>query len=88
MAWYRKDQWELLKLTAADSENIEDTYEVWEKQAIFALKELKKRGQFFEKVDFDVKQFNQWCKEENKKPDSKTRSEYVAYLLRKKNTKR
>ena len=44
MAWYRKDQWELLKLTAADSENIEDTYEEWEKQAIFTLKELEKRG--------------------------------------------
>lgn len=82
IAWYKKEQWELLKATAADSENIEDTYEEWEKQASHTIKELKKKGQNIEKIGFDVNKFNDWCKKNGKKPDSLSRANYVAELLK------
>ena len=87
IAWYRKEQWELLKSTAADFELIEDTFEEWEKNAKKALRNLRKEGANVIKVDFDVEEFNEWCKKNNKRPDTRTRSDYVAYLLREKYNK-
>jgi len=84
IAWYRKEQWELLKTTAADSEIIENTYEEWEKQATRTLIEIRNQGQNIERVEFDVEKFNEWCKKCGKKPDAKARTEYVTKLLREK----
>ena len=66
IALYRKNQQELLKLKATGSENIKDTYKEWEKQTSLTIKEFKRKGHVLEKVDFNVIQFNQQCREENK----------------------
>ncbi len=88
IAWYRKEQWELLKSTAVDSEIIENTYEEWEKKANKILIKLKKQGFHVEKVDFDVEKFNEWCKKCGKKPDTRSRTEYVIKLLQEKNNQK
>ncbi len=62
IAWYRENQWELLKSTASDPEAIEDTYEEWVQKATKAIKRMKKPGVELLKVDFDVIQFNEWCR--------------------------
>ncbi len=80
--WYREDQWELLKSTASDRETLEDTYAEWVRNATKAIKRMKKRGVDLLNVDFDVVQFNQWCRANRKTPDGESRSTYVADRLR------
>ncbi len=82
VAWYRKDEWQLLRSTAADREMIEETYEEWLECAEKGLKKLKKQGLRPVKIDFNVDEFNDWCKTEDRIPDSDSRSFYAADLLR------
>ncbi len=82
IAWYREDQWNLLKSTATDPECMEDTYQEWLEYVGKSMKELKKEGYKPVKVNFDVDKFNAWCKSNGKAPNSESRSEYVTRLLR------
>ncbi len=82
VAWYREDQWHLLRSTASDPESIEERYEDWFQSAEKAIKKLKKQRLRPVKVDFNVREFNDWCKKEGRAPDGNSRSIYVAYLLR------
>ncbi len=88
IAWYRKDQWQLLRSTACDAENIEDTYQEWLRSAEKAIKRFKKQGLKPVKVDLDVKEFNDWCEREGKIPNAGSRSEYAAELLRRRDKSR
>lgn len=82
VAWYREDQWELLKSTAADPEEIEDTYQEWLKGALNLIKTLKRQGLDVCKVDLDVGRFNDWCQMNRRVPNGESRAEYVAELVR------
>jgi len=82
VAWYREDQWELLKSTASDRENIEDTYHEWLQHAEEGIKKFKNQGLRPARVDLNVKEFNDWCEREGRIPDAGSRSEYTAELLR------
>ncbi len=82
IAWYREDQWQLLKSTASDPDIIEETYEKWLQYAEDSLKKMKDQGLKPAKVDFDVKEFIDWCRREGRIPDGESRSEYTAELLR------
>jgi len=84
IAWYREDQWQLLRSTASDSESIEDTYQEWMQIAGESIEKLKKHGLDPVKVDFDVHEFNGWCNTHKRNPNAESRSEYAAELLRKK----
>jgi hypothetical protein len=83
IAWYREDQWQLLKSIASGPDIIEETYQEWLQCAEESLRKLKHRGLKPVKVDFDVKEFMDWCAREGRKPDGESRSEYTAELLRK-----
>ncbi len=82
IAWYREEQWQLLKSTASDPEIIEDTYQEWLQSAKESIKKLKKQGLTPMQVNLDVKKFNDWCRREGRIPDAASRSEYTAELLR------
>jgi len=82
IAWFREDQWPLLRSTASDSEVIEDTYQEWLDHAYEFIKKLKKEGYQPVKIDFDVNEFNDWCQRNMKVPNGDSRSEYTAHLLR------
>jgi hypothetical protein len=81
IAWYREDQWSLLRSTAADPEAIEDTYRDWLTYAVKLIEDLKQQGFDPVRVDFDVKKFNKWCKQNQKAPNSRSRSQYATHLL-------
>ena len=82
IAWYREDQWELLKSTASDAENIEHTYQEWLQSAEDSIEKLKKQGFGPVKVDLDVNEFNEWCGRKGRIRNAGSRSEYTADLLR------
>jgi hypothetical protein len=82
VAWYRENQWQLLKTTASDPEIIEETYLEWLQQAQESIRKLKTQGLDPVMIDFDVNEFNDWCRKHHHSPDGESRSEYVALLLR------
>ncbi len=83
IAWYREDQWLLLKSTAFDSGTMEDTFQEWLQHANETMRKLKSQGLNPVKVDFDVHEFNNWCKSNNRVSDGRSRADYAAYLLQK-----
>jgi hypothetical protein len=82
VAWYREDQWPLLKSTASDPEAIEDTYHEWLEHIGKAMKKLKREDYEPVKIDFDVNKFNDWCRINKKDPNGESRAEYTTHFLR------
>jgi hypothetical protein len=82
LAWYRENQWELLKKVSVDSAHLESTYREWEEYAIKLELDLLISGNAHERVDIDVNKLVEWCKSNNKPINGESRSEYVAVLLK------
>jgi hypothetical protein len=86
IAWYRKEQWFILRQVVENPNDIEDTYEEWLKNANILKKELVDSGLAVEEVDVDMQDVINWCKKGNKTINSNNISEYVVFKLREKNT--
>ena len=80
VAWYRLEQWEILRRISADGEQLEDTYEEWETGAEKYLKDIAGLGIKAKKVPIDVLEWAQWCGEKKLPLDSSSRSHYAAHL--------
>ncbi len=77
LAWYRRDQWFLLKQKVADPENIEDTFDEWERKAEKAYQEIKSQGENVVKVDVDIYELEEWCRLNNVPMDGDARSNFA-----------
>lgn len=86
MAWYRPNQWSLLRQVALDSHDLESTFEEWEKLASAKYQELKAQGVSVEKVDVDVEELVVWCSSRNTPLNASARSNFAADKLRQKHT--
>jgi hypothetical protein len=80
-AWYREDQWPLLKEFSTDAAMIEPTYEQWLKAAEARYAEVANAGKRVQKVIVDVKDMAAWCREMGRTMDNEGRSAYVVYRL-------
>ena len=81
IAWFRSDQWELLRSLAADVENLEDTHAQWEALAYKTMRDLARQGITARKVDVDVNELQAWCLSENRPLDRAARSRYAVLRL-------
>ena len=77
MAWYRPDQWTLLRAVSDDVESLEETYEEWLAFASQQLRELQARGLQVRKIDVEVAALVRWCKNQNRAVDGEARAEYA-----------
>jgi hypothetical protein len=77
IAWFRSDQWQLLRSLAADADNLEETHAEWLVLAEKLIRDLKKRGIVGRKVVVDVNELNAWCISNNRPLDGSARAEYV-----------
>lgn len=80
--WYQRDEWEKLKATAADKEDLDDTYDEWKSNASSAIKDLRDEGQLIQKVSIKIDVLEAWCREEGVDNNSKARSQYALILLK------
>ena len=78
IAWFRRDQWLLLKQKATDPEIIEDTYEEWEAEAERAVQQLIALGLPVKKIDVDIYELEEWCKANGLPMDGDARSGFAA----------
>jgi len=84
VAWFNKNDWEEWKKISEDK--IEDDYDDWLAQVIIYKSQLEDEGFIVKQVTITPANFKIWCKENNKKSDTASRSEYVTDLLIKAHT--
>ncbi|GAX60849.1 hypothetical protein SCALIN_C14_0115 [Candidatus Scalindua japonica] len=80
VAWYRKDQWQLLLDYSTDSDKLERTYQEWLGHAEKMVNEMKEDGLNVVKVDINLDEMKKWCKKSNKQMDGYSRSQYAVFL--------
>jgi hypothetical protein len=81
LAWYSREQWELLKQAADDADGMDDTFSQWERNAQNAHRVLRQSGYAVEIVDVDVAELLGWCKSQRRPLDGEARSEFVLEKL-------
>jgi hypothetical protein len=86
IAWYKKEQWFILRQVIENPNDIENTYEEWLNNAINFKKTLIDSGLTVEEVDIDIQDVISWCKKGNKAINSNSISEYVVFKLMEKST--
>jgi hypothetical protein len=84
VAWYRAEQWQRLRVGAADVENLEENHEAWLQTAERLLRKGIPSDLTVEKVDVDIEELLAWCNARDLPVDGKARSRYVSEKLRQK----
>ena len=82
IAWYSREAWERLRETAADRDQLDDSFEEWERGALQAIHDLASDGQQVCKVPIDIDAYSLWCSERRCRLDSASRAEYVAERMK------
>lgn len=80
-AWYRPEQWQLLRSLAADRDHLEETYDQWLTFATKTIENLRCQGISAEKVDLDVHELSAWCNQHECPLDADARAAYVSEKL-------
>ena len=83
IAWYREQQWSRLLEVAADSAELERTYDEWHAVAKQAALDCARAGVWTRKVEVDVDELVAWCRLQGRPVDAKARSVFVAEKLQK-----
>ena len=80
-AWFDRQQWHRLTEVVDDRNELDDTFEQWERSALDALRTLERHGQRAEKVHIDVNALVSWCKGKGLPVNGASRSQYVSFVL-------
>ena len=78
IAWYRPEQYGLLRALAADADSMACTYEEWLAGATKMMSDLRARGIVARRVDVEVRELAPWCEQRGRPLDGAARSTYVA----------
>ena len=81
IAWFAENDWIEWKNISEDK--LEDKYEDWVMEALLARARFEEKGYIVKKVNITPSNFIEWCKKNNTKLDSSSRSQYVSELLQK-----
>lgn len=82
IAWYRADQYALLRALAVDGESMADTHEQWLAEVTRTMDGLNQQGVKARRVDVDIKDLAAWCEERGRPMDGSARAAYVAEKVR------
>ena len=77
IAWYRPEQWTMLRALASDPEVLEKTYAEWLNFAMKTMDELRKQGLLVRKIDVDVQELAAWCQSRDRVLDGEARANFV-----------
>ncbi len=82
VAWYSPEDWDRLREVAADSEELEFSYEEWVATAKSSLREIRTAGLSAEEVQLNIDELISWCEEQGLALDGQARAHYAAEKLR------
>ncbi len=77
LAWYRPEQWHRLRQVSADVEKLEESYYEWLSLASARFREAQQLGINIRKVEVDVEDLLEWCKQTGRSVDGEARAMYV-----------
>jgi diphthamide synthase (EF-2-diphthine--ammonia ligase) len=83
IAWFQRDQWQLLANVSVDRDELEGTYAQWKRNAEKALEQLRQGGLDVVKVHVKIEELMDWCLSQNIPLDANARSRYAAEKLQK-----
>src|SRR6266567_5256539 len=83
IAWFRLDQWQLLRSVASDADILEQTHTEWESLAEQTIRDLARQGVHARKVDVDINELQAWCNSQQRPLDASARAVYAASQLSK-----
>ena len=75
---YRPEQWQRIRETATDAEELEMSYSEWLQVAEERFKQVQSAGFRVEKVDVDSEELIRWCNERGLENNGRARSSYAA----------
>jgi hypothetical protein len=79
--WCDREQWERLKATADDRDQLDDTFEEWQATVGAAMQSFEAQGMAVRKVDLDVDELLAWCRSRGRRNDGPARAEYASAKL-------
>jgi hypothetical protein len=82
LAWFDRKQWKRLTEVVEDRNELDATYEQWERSAVDAVQMVERQGQKVEKVHVEVESLVSWCKEKGLPVNGQSRAEYVTQIMR------
>jgi hypothetical protein len=77
IAWYRREDYDLLMSMFLDRENLDDTFDEWLSQALQVSDKLTREGLVVEKAIVDPNTFPAWCGSNGLEMDAKGRMQYA-----------
>lgn len=81
VAWYRPEQWEILRNASVDRDKLEDTHEEWLEEAERVVKQLRQQGFHIAKVDIEITDLLLWCESQNIPLNAEARSKYTLFKV-------
>jgi hypothetical protein len=81
VAWYRPEQWEMLRNASVDKDKLEDTHAEWQKDAERVVKELRQQGFYVVKIDVEIADLLLWCESQEIPLNGEARSKYAAFKV-------
>jgi hypothetical protein len=82
VAWYRRNQWQLLRDASDDRADLEDTWEEWNAQVEERVADMRCSSISVMKVPVDVDALLNWCRERRVPVNAESRAAYTAELIR------
>lgn len=82
IAWFDRKQWQRLTEAVEDRNELDETYEKWQRSAEDAVQMIERQGQVVERVHVEVESLVYWCKEKGLPVNGKSRADYVTQLAR------
>jgi hypothetical protein len=81
VAWFDRKQWKRLTEAIENRNELDETYEQWQKSALEAVRMIERQGQEVEMVHVEVVSLVYWCTENGLPVNNTSRAEYVRQLM-------
>lgn len=81
IAWFRADQWQLLRSLATDADILEQTHKEWVALAEKTIRDLAREGVTARKVPVDVNDLVEWCATQRRPLNASARAQYALAKL-------
>lgn len=76
--WYRREEFEALRASFVDGDELHDTYEQWLADAESLERQIANTGTPTTRVIIDPHRFHRWCKKHRLAPNARARSRYAS----------
>ena len=80
-AWFDEVQWHLLTTVVPDRNELDDSFQDWERSALESVRTLESNGYTVRRIPVDVGALCSWCRERSLSVNGAARAQYVATLL-------